>query len=253
MTSYARATVAWFGDMLVTGSKLLLKSTSAAVRQANPMSPADVLAVLGLFLRDRNDGVYQMEDRAQIRSSQEGLYQVGARAVLPAGWRLTSAAYDSSASTGDEAVAHLAETVHRRIERALYVRDCIMARLQQPRARTTPVDLLYHLDAFLVQLVGSVDALARIVDIAAELNTPNREIGWGNSRWLAAVTAKEPGFKPALTTTPGPEAVLELLATLRNNIHGDILRPAEVDNTGPDRFQIVLPPDDRQKVRSLLR
>lgn len=248
----ARAALVWPADVFVTEWDLLLKCTVTWIREANPMPLADALALVGLFLRRRGEYAVAPVDGLPTGFPRGWSYMYTARAVLPAGFRFYSAVLSTSTGSRPPGTAErLAETVFTRVARALTARDHMMANVQQRHEHSANFDLLYHLDALLVQFVGAFDALARIADQAARLNSKPLHIGWHSENWREAL--RDAKTAPALIAVLGgdkPERnVIELLGTLRNNIHGDVLRtPEPTKDDAPYRFALSLPEQDRQKI-----
>jgi hypothetical protein len=87
----ARVAVEVRADVLVTSSQALLTSDVTSVKEANPLSPEQALAVIGLFLRNRRQ--YPMAGPNDLTFGEHLFLWSAARAQLPSGWRWGSATW----------------------------------------------------------------------------------------------------------------------------------------------------------------
>ncbi|MET7305118.1 hypothetical protein [Embleya sp. NPDC005575] len=248
----ARASLAWPADLLVTDSPLLLAGDGQLVLEANPMDTPSALALMGLFLRDRGDFTHALTGGTPRRWTAESFYEFTVRAALPAGWRFHSAARAASNPT----MGALAETIIHRAARALFARDHVLARTRAPHDRPAVFEILYHLDALLVQTVGALDALARITDTVCGLNTKPQGISWRSETWRRKVNDATPGtgLPALLPVPPAPSGrqldTIRLVTTLRNNVHNNALRLTTPDHaySSFSRFRMHLPQTDHDAV-----
>jgi hypothetical protein len=245
----AEASMVWPADLLVTEWDVLLKTELPVIRQANPMPPAEALALLGLFLRHRDDYTWgTTPDFGFRRLPRNNSYTFASRSALSSGWSYWACVHEhTSVVAGRAELALLAETVFRRVERALIARDHIMVQLQQRHGFVAEFELLYHLDSYLVQLVGAFDALARAADVVVGLGTDPIRVGWQSEDWCKTLIDQVEGFRTPLRGDAEDQQVLQLLYKLRNNIHGDILRIALPQRSdAPTRFSLRSPGTDQQ-------
>lgn len=93
----------------------------------------DALAVIGLYLRAQNQYVTSRNPQGGGSSTMNrGLFfWVGTRELLPSAWRWLSAFVQHSTRGGDDSLLYLGQSVLRRVERALQVRDEVHVRAQQ--------------------------------------------------------------------------------------------------------------------------
>ena|SRR5437899_1592968 len=114
-------------DAVATESPLLLDGAFPAnvIASANAMPPKDSVALLGLFLRVREDFAFEMGEGWREAFDRGLFYFVLMRELLPSGWRWFSGIVANSVSTQDDELLFTAQSAMERVERALRARDRI--------------------------------------------------------------------------------------------------------------------------------
>jgi hypothetical protein len=214
-------------------------------------APQDALPLVGLYLRTQGEFVVRRGlDGRWTDTFNRGLYYwVGTRELLPSGWRWFSACVQ--ASSEDESIVYLAQSAFQRVQRALEARDNALRALNQEPNNDTAKQALVSLDVVLLELMGAVDATARVAHRALGLPLSERAAAWHRrGPWRKALAAAAPRL--AAVTDPGTRgvAVLQILSGLRNSVHGAALNAVGVQaiTTRRKRTLVGLPHDDAQVV-----
>jgi hypothetical protein len=218
------AAAAWEqgADALATESVFLLEhAPRGMIARSNPMTPESAAALVGLYLRSRADFTIQMWGDTKFPLGR--LYWFATRAVLPAGWRWHSACVMSSFATGDDTLQSLGGAAFMRVDRALRARDRLHTQLQLPQDSTTLDEALFYLDVVLIQLMGAFDAVARVAHLTYGLTTDRRYASWRSKDWRREIRQQEPTLANLMDKQQPARDALELVALLRNSIHGEIL------------------------------
>ncbi len=173
-------------DALATRSPVLLDGKGAASQRGNPMTPREAAALIGLFLRSRDDFVYTLGEGFTGRYDRGLFYWIAARDRLPAAWRWFSACVATSIATGDESSLRIGESVIVRFDRVLRCRDRLHAQLQLRHTNNSLDEVLFNFDVALLKLSGAFDATAQIAHLTY-LSGPSHKC-WMASRRMAATT-----------------------------------------------------------------
>lgn len=238
-------------DALVTGSPILLDRAiqRPGAPASNAMTVAEGLALLGLHLRLRGD--FTMDRGPGYRGSiDRGLFYWDlARALLPSTWRCGSGAQQYGQATGDDRMLPLVLSAITRLGNSLRARDYLHGQLKLVQTHDTADDALFYLDTFLVFMVGAFDAIGRVAHLACGLNsTKLRGAQWRDDTGWRPKQLQP--VAPALAQlmnkgTPARDA-LDMLALLRNTIHGEALRSVGVQRPGRLRESLLLLPKDKE-------
>ena len=234
-------------DALVTGSPIVLDRTiqRSGAPASNAMTVAEGLALLGLHLRVRGD--FTMDRGPGYRGSiDRGLFYWDlARALLPSAWQCGSGAQQYGQATGNDSMFQLVLSAITRLGNGLRARDYLHGQLKLVQTHDTADDALFYLDTFLVFMVGAFDTIARVAHLAYGLNpTKLRRARWRDDKdWRPKQLQP---VAPALARlmdkrTPARDA-LDMLALLRNTIHGEALRSVGVQRPGRLRESLLLVP-----------
>jgi hypothetical protein len=186
-------------DALVTDRQQLFNSRLEAVREANPLHVPDALALLGLFLRSREDFTWRWIDAtAPLTYNKSHMYDVAVRAFLDSNWRYTSACTLHYLSTRNDTSMMLAYSVLERFNRVLRMRDQVHQALLGPQNTDTADDVMVSLDALMLFLVGAFDAIAQVVNLICALPFKAFGVSWRNPKWLKALSTRCPKLYEAV-------------------------------------------------------
>jgi hypothetical protein len=213
-------------DLFVTSREYLHRVTWPLGRGVTYCRPGGALALVSLYLRGQGEFlVWKDPGSASSASFNKGLfYWVGARELLPAGWRWFSACVDHSyppgVSQSPGELVSLGGAVFQRVTRVLQARDDLLRAVNRRQDNDVAEDALIALDTCLVFLMGAVDATARVAHRVLDLPaTGSYQAKWQNPKWLASVAARAPQLAAVVADgTTGADA-LTILRLLRNTVH----------------------------------
>jgi hypothetical protein len=225
-------------DGLVTDSAFLLGRPQGV--RGNPMPPVAAVASLGLFLRLRGD-FHVSRDLTLDRGM---FYGLAAWELIPQAWRYVTACRCAGQAIGRDSFWMLARAVVERMERALRARDRLHEQFQVPQSHDTADEALFYLDMLLVQLNGAFDALARVAHLGLGLNGSYRYASWRNSGWRAQLATLAPTLAALMADQTEERDALELVALLRNSVHGEPFTPIPGRVAGQTINLIQLPAED---------
>jgi hypothetical protein len=111
-------------DALVTASPVLIDPAirGSVARDSNAMPVEAALALVGLYLRTRDDFTVRQVPGGRQALGRRLFYWVLARELLPNAWRATSAGGQHNQATGDDTVSQLFHSAIKRLDRALRFR-----------------------------------------------------------------------------------------------------------------------------------
>lgn len=215
-------------------------------RRSNPLDVEQGAGLLGLFLRSRGvDQVVRWErDRQNCDIGTQRF--IVTRCLLDAGWRWWSGCV-AAATAGDPDTMRIAQGVHMRFERVLKARDEVMILcLGDTSGASVESDVLYHLDAMLLWVGGALDAVAQIADRSYGLRSHRRSIGWRSGGWRNTVATTAPELWEITETGTSVRAFIDLVAELRNTIHGAPATGVSFQGLGQPRIGLMQVPADTE-------
>jgi hypothetical protein len=241
-------------DVVATQSAYLLSGAPRSlVKRANPVSPEDAAALVGLYLR--LDGDFSIDYGKEWKDAlgRHFSYFVLMRELLPAAWRWFSGCMAHSASGGDEDLAMIAQSGMERVDRALRARDRLHGELQQPSGLETIEEALFYFDVTLLMLGGAFDVTALVADAVHGLNTPPHRVSWASTDWLRKTGQTNQTLARLMIPGQPSRDARELVAVLRNTIHGQSMGTISYQASGRPREQlIVLPKSVESKFEQLI-
>ena len=213
-------------DLYITNREYLHRLTRPIGHGVTFCTPHEALALVGLYLRTQGEFlIWKDQSSGTPYRFDKGLYYwVGARGLLPAGWRWYAACVAHSGGQDRTADAHdltyLGGAVFQRITRVLQARDDLLRAMNCKQDNNVAEDALTALDVCLVFLMGALDAAARVAHRVLGLR-PDRAYlaGWQRSRWLQDVAAREPSLAAVVAAGAAGADTLIILSRLRNTVH----------------------------------
>lgn len=235
-------------DALVTNSDLLLdRFPRNLVQEANPMSPEAAVALLGLFLRAREDAAFSIEQNFRETLTRETFYFILMRDLTPSGWRWFSACVANSLHTNDDGLMMVAQSAMERIEHALRARDRLHERLQLPPTRETATDAIFYFNVLLLLLGGALDALALVAHRTHGISMEEHSVGWGRVQWTRELRRVNRPLAELMDQGQPHRDARDLVATMRNTIHSEAFRSItwHVGGTRDERITVPAGITDR--------
>ncbi len=229
-------------DAFATADPLLLERLPRnLIADGNPMTLSEAVALLGLFLRVREDFTLDLGKSFRFSLDRAGFYLILTRDLTPSGWRWFSACVAHSHNVQDDGLILMAQSALERLEHALRARDRLHERLQLPASRDASTEAIFYFDVALFMLGGAFDGLAHIANSVHGLGGSRRAIGWGNKSWMKRLeTANQPLAQMMRWGQPLRDA-RELVAIIRNTIHKEALRTIMWQSGGTRRERVVVP------------
>jgi hypothetical protein len=160
------------------------------------------------------------------------------RDLLREGWPWFGGCVASDSHTGDDTIGYLAQTAQERFERVLQIRDRLHVVAKQEPTRVRGDELVFVLETLLLFLSAAFDATARVAHVVY-LDAKYDDAGWRRSDWRQRM---EPVARKLLAATADGSrgaAVLQIIAALRNTIHGEALRATETREPSGLSLQLV--------------
>jgi hypothetical protein len=223
-------------------------------RDSNAMPVEAALALLGLYLRARDDFTLRRLPGFRETLGRGLFYWVLARELLPNAWRSTSAGVQHKQATGDDRVLQLFMSAITRLDRALRSRDRLHHQMKLEQNNDTADEALFFLDTFLVFLVAAFDAVGRAAHLTYGLDASRlHEVSWRRpwrTRQLAPVAAT---LAQLMDDGAPARDALDLVALLRNTVHGEALRTVAAKYASrPLQNVLLLPKDQEHQLLTLI-
>lgn len=241
------------GDALVTTSESVLRDLPRSIVGAsNPMSAEEAVALLGLFLRVREDFVFEMGESWSGSFDRSLFYLVLTRELIPSGWRWFSAVGQHASQTGNDGLLLLAQSALERIERSLRARDRLHEKLQLPPSRDAATEAIFYFDVALLMLGGALDGTARVAHYVSQLPKSARSASWASKSWMKRLAHVNPTLAALMTEKQPHRDARELVAVLRNTIHSEALRSITFKSGGTRDELVVVPADIEREMEDVL-
>lgn len=207
-------------DIFVSLCPQLLKYRSRFFGNANIRTPLEGVKILGLFLRSRDNNVWQATPRVRKSIDNGGFYWILARHKLSNMWRYFSACVFAEKVRKDD-ILYLGQSVLMRSAWTLEARDAIGTYYYVSQNNNIRDAMMYHFNYLTLLLVGAFDALARVAWRAYGISNP-KEGRAGFHREDQKMALKNVGAANLhnLISTQHFADLMTLLHELRNTIHG---------------------------------
>jgi hypothetical protein len=219
-------------DLYVTDREYLHKLNNMTLAPSVTFcTPADALALVSLYLRTQGEFLAWKDPKEDVpvRFGKRTFYWVGARELLPQGWRWFSACVAHSNAQefvpGANNLTYLGGAVFQRVAGVLQARDDVMRTVNRKQDSQIVEDSLTALDVCLIFLMGALDATARVAHHVLGFPAEQaRNAGWQREKWLKKVEEKAPEL--ARVVAPGTDGshALTIVRLLRNTVHDTGLR-----------------------------
>lgn len=230
-------------DAFVTGARALW----SGMKQANAMSVTDALALVGLFLRSRDDFVVSFEPRP-LTYNRGLFYWLLARELIPS-WGPAWRALDPPRPDGSSwAFNGLGHALIIRVDQVLRARDRVHAELNLLQDNDTSDETLFALDGLLVAADACFDVIARVLNRHWALGT-DAGARWRSDSWVQKLLRADHKLEVAVGDgTPLSDAVA-LVGALRLSLHAMPLNTiAHARGSMRDVENLLVVPPEQQTV-----
>lgn len=213
-------------DMLITGKDTLPRAPISDWSRLTVMTAYDALPLVGLYLRRQGEFVkYRSPALGQgpshndyVGDHQSEFFRKAAQTFIPA------AAFGPSSHratfTVPESNAYRKAIIWR-IQQALQARDRLLHTLAvAPRDYQTADRAASELELILMWLMAGFDVTARLIHIEYGLATSPTTAGWQQQKWRGALKPIRPDLASFFRGDAEAGAVLAIVQSLRNSIHG---------------------------------
>jgi len=232
-------------DLFVTERKYLRQAEWAIAQGTTICSPAEAVALIGLYLRSQDD----FSVLPSVPLGRMFFFWVGARELLGEGWRLTKHCAGHDRLSGADSMIALSGTIFQRFARALEARDQVQVATNQTHTNDALEQAMSAVDVVLLSLMGSFDASARLAHRLLQLSESERYAGWQYRRWVSNVNESAPELAGVVEHGTDGHAVLTVVRLLRNSIHGAALQGVALQSAaGPTESAVELPAEDETEL-----
>lgn len=241
-------------DALVTlRSDLFGPFASLAGARGVAVTPAEGVALAGLFLRSR--GEFNRTPRRQATidwRSAEDFYQDLAAVLVPAANLWTGAALPLRSRDLYDESCSLAMSFIRQISRALRARDRVQILSRGEVTLDDACEIATQFEVALLSLSGVFDGLATLSGAIYRLKKSRQE-GWTKDTFTEKLRATPGGASLATMATEQPvRLTLEMIAEVRNTVHGPTLTPRVFTSSSRRRAIVGMPPNRVDRFRDIL-
>jgi hypothetical protein len=220
-------------DAVVCAAPVLARNEwSDMSRTGHIVTAEQACALLGLFLRAHNDFTVRVEGNHATFLSYEKFYRGAAIAALPDFEQTLRSVWAIWHEDQRKKPFELLRGVETRLGRALMARDYVNVRIRHWRPDETWDEILYFFESLLLSLGGALDALARLLDATAGLESDPSSVGFRKGRWCRRITDQAADLVDLLADDSHLCAVVNLIAILRNFIHGQALSAELMNDDG---------------------
>jgi hypothetical protein len=134
-----------------------------------------------------------------------------------------------------------------RLDRALRARDRLHHQMKLEQNNDTADEALYALDTFLVFLVGAFDAVGRAAHLTYGDPSRLRDVSWRRQWRTRQLAPVAPGLAHLMDDGTRPRDALDVLALLRNTVHGEALSTVAAQYSGRPLENVPLLPKDQER------
>ncbi len=205
------------------------------------MPPHEAVALLGLFLRARDDFVFSIQPKYTEKMDRGAFYMILMRDLIPSSWHWFSACVASAHHCQNDRLMILAQSAMERVEYALRARDRLHERLQIPQTRDTGTDAIFYFNVVLLMLGGALDAIALVAHRTHGISLDEHLVGWTRRQWMEALRRVDPAMAQLMDEGEPHRDSRDLVAVLRNTIHSDALRTVTWQTGGVRDERVVVP------------
>lgn len=236
-------------DIYVTDRQDLLQGRPYIDKNGTTIcSVNEALSLIGLYLRSQGEFVLCAWSDFTHSFNKGLFYWVGMRELLPKAWKWFSACVKYSHLSGDEYLLQTGGSVLSRMSRVLQYRDFIYITLNLPTNNDSNDDALSYLDSILFLLMGSLDAMARVLNYVLNTGIEDENVGWQKTKWIQFVKKDCPKIAVMFEEGTRYYNILTILRLLRNSVHGAALQGITVLKDNKKEMYIGLFLKEQQRI-----
>jgi hypothetical protein len=250
----ARSAASTAMDLFITERPYLYSADWDAAGDVVIAAPSDALPLVSLYLRAQDRFHVRLAHRGKpgsnINLTRGAFYLTATHELLPTIWRWFGACEQHAQATNDESLLYLAAAVFHRVSRALQARDRVHFAVNAPHTGESGDDALDAIDQMLMLLMGAVDVTARVAYRALGLDATGFAKSWQDKRFRVAVRTVAPELADLFHgETPHRLILTNVLAKLRNTIHGPVLPEIrQHESLRPESSWVGLPGSDAEAI-----
>lgn len=210
-------------DRVVTNRLLTLRIPSLdGLLIPHCVAPEEAVALLGLSLRAHGDFSVWREGGLTRTIGAARFYRAVAIQSIPGldAWLTYAAGH--WLQSGQRRPLSLLDGIATRVGRALRARDYLQVRFRAHDCRAVWEEVLFFFDVVLLQTMGALDQLARLLHYLYSVPGSDRTPSWRRRHkdgWVAALAEKSSSIAALAQTGQQLGDVVDIVAELRNAIH----------------------------------
>ena len=225
-------------DVFITNRPYLIerRGKMESLCKVRICSEEESLPLLLFYLRSHGDFyLYMNNNAASTMVDEDAFFRMAAMSRFPVFWQWEQAAKLISDTKVKIQFIQNYQAILRDLEHLLIVRDRVGILASQAAYPRVQSDLLFLFVDDLVTLSGLLDSLALQADLSNGMKTDPTQVSWNNKLWRKKLKhCSQCENWPLLEDTA--LSYIQLLAGLRNSVHGDPLSAVSVLKNKRFRF-----------------
>jgi hypothetical protein len=139
------------------------------------------------------------------------------------------------------------------MERVLRARDRVHEQFKIPQDANTMDEAHFYFDVLLLQLFGAFDAAARVAHLAYGISGRYDSASWRKPEWRKKLAVKAPVLEDVTRDGRAARDAIEIVALLRNTIHGEALQGVTLRRSGSTSYVFRLPARETPRLVAAVR
>lgn len=228
-------------DVMVTTSPMLLAYPDGIVDRIPLLSPAGALAIVSLYLRQRDSYVIRVPEtnHISVAADRSHFLRASTRGLVPSlnRWR---AIVENVPPSDYGNLALLGESLEQRLARVLGQRDEMLATLLVKQDTDTAYRAMEHADAVLANLNSAFDITALVAELLTTNGEPKKRmsVSWTRGKWSNRMVERHPELGHVLDDNT--KRLLGIIGDLRNTLHSEMLRPSHDQTSNYPRSGVTV-------------
>ncbi|WP_445996913.1 hypothetical protein ACUWEX_01690 [Okibacterium fritillariae] len=236
-------------DILVTSRAGLASLRSDFARNLTIVGVDPAVALVGLFLRSRGIYLQAATPNITVKTSKTNFYQSSALLFLPDHIELLHRVQIQADDKGLPQLKELAGAAFSRISRCIERRDQVWRLIDQPPTIDTGEDIAATMETLLTYLMGTLDAMARLLHIVYSLRGELHHVGWQKATWSSELRRNGLSIWETVYGHPSHPHALTVVRLLRNSIHAEGLASVAFRQRGKiAELRLMIPRKDGRPI-----